>query len=76
MRTKQELIQIMRNAHQQAYCNADASPDEAWEAALKALCGALPDAPWSFVSNGQEYDVEWKMKEVCRLYNQLKQWGK
>ncbi len=37
MKTKQELIQIMRNAHQDCLCNADGTVDEAWEAALEAV---------------------------------------
>ncbi len=75
MKTKQELIQIMRNAHQEAYCNADATPDEAWEAALKALCGTLPDVPEvTFNVDGHKH-TNIDVYELEDIYNQLKQYG-
>ena len=40
---KEKIIEAMQFAYKDALCNADATPKEAWEVALKALCKELPE---------------------------------
>lgn len=80
MKSKEELIQIMAKViydGQEGLKGAwmpevpglcDVYLDKA-EAALKALCGALPDVPCTHYS-------ECAKDEAAKLYSRLKQWGK
>lgn len=72
MKSKEELIQIMRGAYDDALWKREATIADGWEAALKALCGALPEL--EYIHSGVTGKVI--RNNATKLYNQLKQWGK
>ncbi len=67
MKSKEDLRSVMAEAIAIILAISPDHAENAAEAALKALCGALPDAYGDLV-NGEETNA--------RFYNQLKQWGK
>lgn len=71
MKSKEELRSIQRRAYHGAIISATA--EEAWEAALEALCRALPDIPEGATPWGS---IEPDLVATKELYSQLKQYGK
>ena len=70
MKSKEEMIEIMAGAigsMKSAYIEDEL---ELAEAALRALCGALPDIPLKVIGDGSVVTFF-----ADGLYNQLKQWG-
>lgn len=65
---KNKLIAMMKFAHQDCLCNYGGTVEEAWEAALIALCKELPEVTFK----GAYHDRPTSFDD----YNQLKDIGK
>jgi len=73
MKSKEELIETMAQAIMEEDAMDYSMPYSSLaEAALKALCGALPDMPKGKTPWGS---IEPDLVATKELYSQLKQWG-
>ena len=66
---KNKLIDVMKFAHQDCLCNYSGTVEEAWEAALIALCKELPEREMR--KNYGPY-----LRGTAEIYDQLKDIGK